>query len=238
MGFLPGLATVVDANGNLLASTVGQAPPTTHVVGAATSQVAAALVSGLAPSGKLAALATDAGGNLLTRSAASVTASVSTPAAVSANTAGKSMLSVFNGSTTNTVRIHAVWALCPPQMNTSGGLLGIGSGTTYTSIFFSARRISAHTGGTLLTPVAHDPGDDALLDTAVSVRTGATVTTSTAAATLVWDAAYNGSAPIGQPVDAAMKAWTLPPGTGMTITSIAAVNANFLMAAALTQSAV
>lgn len=218
------LALIVDARGNPLGGTFGSTLSQTNILGVATGAGAGMPVGGLDPSQRLAPLAIDAYGALTIRPGvcATSTATSATPVATG-TTAGKNMLSVFNGSATTWQRVAAIYAQCPPQINTQGGLLGIGSGTSYTQILFGLYRITGHSGGTPLTPVCADPADDAGLDANYSVRVGATVTGIAASPNFVWDAAYNGGMAIGPRPDLCMKVWTMPPNSGLVIRNTTAI---------------
>lgn len=219
------LSLLVDASGNPLAGTFGKPLPTANIAGASTGTSAGVAVGGLNPQSLLTPVGIDAYGALTIRPGVCPTHSSNSASPVPTGTAaGKSMLSMFNASTTTWQRVAAIIALCPPQINTSGGLLGIGSGTSYTSIYFGIYRITGHSGGTSLTPVMADPADDSILDPGFTVRVGATVTGLASAPSYTWDAAYNGLIPVGPRPDLCMKVWTMPPGYGLVVRNLNAVS--------------
>lgn len=230
---------IVDVNGNPMAGTFGAVLPTTNILGTSTGTSAGLAVGGLNPSAKLTALAIDAYGALTIRPGVCPTHTTALPTAVATTAAaGKIMLSLFNGSATTWQRVAAIYATCPPQVNTQGGLLGIGSGTSYVQIPFGIYRITGHSGGTAYTPVCADPSDDATLDPAFTVRTGATVTGAAANPNYVWDAAYNGGIPVGPRPDMCMKVWTMPPNSGLCLRNITALgtSVNFLLSVTCAQN--
>ena len=208
-----------DTSGNLAVGPFGQ--PLVSATGA----MAGLSIGGINPAGRLSPLPIDAYGSVTMRPGVCPThSSNSVSPVVTGTTAGKNMMSMFNASTTTWQRVAAIIALCPPQINTSGGLLGIGSGTSYTPIYFGIYRITGHSGGTSLTPVCADPADDASLDPGFTVRTGATVTGIAAAPNYTWDAAYNGLIPVGPRPDLCMKVWTMPPGSGLVVRNMSALS--------------
>jgi len=231
------LSLLVDASGNPCAGTFGSALPTANIAGASTGKSAGLPIGGLAPSGQLTALAVDADGAVITHNGASLTAIATSQSTVATGTAsGKVMISAFNASATSWMRLIGIFMECPPQVNTSGGLLG--TSTSYMQVPFGIYRITGHTGGTLLTPMCLDPSDDASLDGAYTVRTGATVTGKAANASLIWDAAYDGSANIGTRPDLSAKLWTMPPGYGLAVilTQSLAGSVPFFVSMTCTQS--
>jgi hypothetical protein len=149
------------------------------------------------------------------------------------------MLSIVNNSATTWARLVWFIAQCPPQANTTGGLLGIGSGTSYTQIPFGLYRISGHTGGTALAKVSADPTDDNTLDADCTVRIGATITGKAANPSYVWDAAYNGSVPMGPRPDMCVKVHTIPPGgngLGIFCQNALSTSVGFLLMATCSQN--
>ena len=235
----PGPSLITDVSGNPLAGTFGKTLPTTNVFGENTGQSAGLAAGGIGPSGQLTPLTIDAYGALTIRPGVCPTWTATSTANVATGTgAGKSMLSVFNASQKNWMRIAAIFATCPPQINTQGGLLGIGSGTSYMQVPFGVFRMAGHAGGTLLTKVAADPSDDASIDPACTVRVGATISGLAAAPNYVWDAAYNGSLPVGPRPDLCMKVWTMPPGYGFSINNLNALGGTvgFLMSITCAQN--
>lgn len=230
---------ILDARGVPVGAPVGSPPP---LVDAAGNKVAAATsvpISGLNANGNLQMFALDATGALTVRNALAPTWTFCSNAAVSTTTtAGRSMLSIYNASTTNYQRVVSLFANCPPQLGQSGTLLG-SSSTSYQTIFFGAYRITGHTGGTLLTGVAHDALDDAALDVGVcTVRYGATVSGEGAASLYQWDAAYNGRQPVGTRADIGARVWTLPPTSGLHFKCLTTLSTavGFLMTATLAQN--
>lgn len=235
----PGLSLIVDTQGNPMAGTFGNVLPTTNIAGTTTGTSAGVCIGGLNPASKLTALSLDAYGSLTVRPGVCPTYSCTSLSTVATGTtAGKSMMSIVNASATNYTRVVALYAQCPPQVNTTGGLLGIGSGTSYVQIVFGLYRITGHSGGTLLTKVAADPGDDTTLDTGITVRVGATVTGQATAPSYAWDAAYNAALPIGPRPDMCLKVCTLPPGFGLSINNVNALSASvaFLMTVTCSQN--
>lgn len=231
---------LVDQAGNPCAGTFGAPLPTSNILGASTGVSAGIPLGGLNPAGNLTPFAVDPSGSLTTRPAQLLTHATSSVGVVGTGTgAGKNMLTVLNGSTTVTQRIVALFASCPPQVNTQGGLLGIGSGTSYTPIIFGTYRITGHSGGTVLSPMAPDPADDGGIDANFSVRAGSTVTGLSAGPTFAWDAAYNGALPIAGRLDAMAKLITLPPGVGLCVRNMYALgtNVSFLLNVVCVQSA-
>lgn len=201
-----------DVAGNLAVGTFGS--PTTTVGG----KPAGISIGGTNQAGNLTPLAIDAYGSLTIRPGVCPTWTASSVTTVATGTtAGKNMLSIFNGSATTYQRIAGLYAQCPPQVNTQAGLLGIGSGTSYTQVIFGIYRITGHSGGTLLTPVTADPGDDGTLDAACTVRISSTVTGVAASPSFCWDAAYNGAMAVGPRPDLCMKVLTMPPGSGLVV---------------------
>lgn len=235
-----GPAIIVDQLGNPISGTFGKVLPTTNIAGTATGTSAGVPIGGLNPSSLLTPLAIDPYGSLTVRPGVCPTFSAVTTSLVSTGiTSGKSMLSIMNASVTNWCRVVAVYAQCPPQVNTTSGLLGIGSGTSYTQIIFGVYRMTGHSGGTLLTKVAADPTDDAALDANITIRTGATITGQASAPMGAWDASYDAAVPIGPRADMCLKVWTLPPGGyGLTITNVNTLSTaiSFLMTATCSQN--
>lgn len=230
---------LVDQAGNPCAGTFGAPLPTSNILGTSTGVSAGVPLGGINPQGVLTPLAVDAAGSITTRPAQALTHATSSVGVVGTGTsAGKNMLTIMNASTTTTQRIVALFASCPPQVNTQGGLLGIGSGTSYTPIIFGTYRMTGHSGGTLLAPMTSDPADDGLIDPGVSVRAGSTATGVSAAPTFAWDAAYNGAMPIAARLDGSAKLITLPPGAGLCVRNMYALgtNVSFLLNVVCVQS--
>lgn len=232
---------LVDAAGNPCAGTFGSTLPTSNIAGVTTGQSAGLCMGGLqAGTNKLSPLMLDATGALVIRQALAITMGVFPPLVQGTGTAaGRSMMSFWNGSQTNTLRFLAFTATCPPQVNTSGTLLGLtGTTTTYTQVMFGAYRISNHTGGAAASFVAHDPSDDALVDTAISIRLGATITGENPAPLVVWDAAYNSRLAIGGRADQNAKVWTMPPNSGLHVKCLSSLqaNVNFYLGAVVAQN--
>lgn len=146
--------------------------------------------------------------------------------AVTGTTAGRSIISFYNAGPM-VQRILALYAFCPPQLITSGsgGLLGSSTSTSYTQILFSAYRTTGHSGGTVATPVAHDPVDT--LDTGFSVRVnGAAVTGESATSIMAWDAAYDGTFNVAQRQDQNIKVLTIPPNSGLHVKCLTALSSS------------
>jgi hypothetical protein len=74
----------------------------------------------------------------------------------------KSMISVFNADATLLTKIHEIYVV-NVRTAAATGVVGV----------FELRRITSHSGGTLLTPVSMDTAD--VLDADITVRTGSTV---------------------------------------------------------------
>ena len=74
----------------------------------------------------------------------------------------KSMISVFNADATLLAKIHEIYVV-NVQTSSVTGVTGV----------FELRRITSHSGGTLLTPTSMDTADT--LDSDITVRTGSTV---------------------------------------------------------------
>lgn len=126
--------------------------------------------------------------------------------------ANRSMVSLVN--TGNMVhRIMGLYAMCPPQQVTSGGLLA--TSTTYTQVLMGVYRITGHTGGAVANITSHDPADT--IDPGLTARFGATVQGETPAALMVWDAAYNGTFNAAVRQDQNVKLIAIPPGTGIHV---------------------
>jgi len=232
------LSLLVDAQGNPCSGTFGSPLPTTNIAGASTGKSAGLPIGGLSPSGNLIPLSLDATGAVKTQNTAMMTViATSQSTVVTGTAAGRVMISAYNASATTWQRVVGIFAQCPPQVNTSGGLLG--TSTSYLQVPFGVYRITGHSGGTLLVPEPLDPSDDAGQDPAYTVRTGSTVTGRAAAATLIWDAAYNGTSNIGGRPDITAKQWTMPPGYGIAVvlTQAISISVPFFMSITTTQSA-
>jgi hypothetical protein len=223
MSFLPGLSTIVDAAGNFIACTIGQVPPTTNAVGASTTTQAAILQAGLDPNGKVQPINIDASGGLVTRPMNVPTIAYSPASAVSTGaSSGKSMMSVYNASTTMYQRILGFEAMCPPQAGVSGGLFSTSS--TYTTVAMTACRFTgAHTAGTVITGVVHDSRDASTYDANLTCRVGATIPATQTAPLYTFDAANSATAAYGRREDVFAKVWTIGPGEGLSINCITAV---------------
>lgn len=224
-----------DALGNLAVGAFGS---TQAIVSG--SRPSGVVIGGLNGSNVVTPLSFDSYGSLTVRPGVCPTWTASSVSTVSTTvSSGKSMMSIVNNSSTTWARIAGLYAMCPPQSNTTSGLLGIGSGTSYTQVIFGMYRITGHSGGTLLTKVAADPSDDSTLDASCTVRVGATVTGAATSPSYCWDAAYDGSKPVGPRPDICMKVWTLPPGGyGLTVTNINALSTavGFLMTVTCAQN--
>lgn len=88
----------------------------------------------------------------------------------------KSMISIFNADPVLLTKIHEIYVI-NVQTSAVTGVTGV----------FELRRITSHSGGTLLTPVSMDTTDT--LDTDITVRTGATV--GGESATLMWRSLFS-----------------------------------------------
>lgn len=239
----PGLSVIVDASGNPLAGTFGAPLPTTNIAGTSTGSSSGLCMGGLSSTTqRLTPLMLDATGSLIVRQALTTTmACFPTTQVGTGSTAGKSMMSFWNGSSSVVMRFLAFTATCPPQVNTSGTLLGLtGSTTSYTQVMMGVYRITGHSGGTLGTLISHDPADDSMVDPLVTARVGATVTGEMGAPICVWDAAYNSRLAIGGRPDQNLKVWTMPPGSGLHIkclTTLGGTNSvNFYLGAIMAQN--
>lgn len=150
--------------------------------------------------------------------------------------AGKSMLSIYNGSSSLYFRVSALFMMCPPQAAVSGGLLG--TSTTYTTVGMAVYRTTgAHTAGTVVAPGNHDTRTPT--DASIVCRTGATVANQQAAALRVMDAAYSSTYPYLTRSDAGMQLATFGPGEGMNIAVLSAVGGsgvNFYVTAIIAQN--
>lgn len=87
----------------------------------------------------------------------------------------KSMLGIINAHATRKVRIYRVWTL----NNQTSAVTGV-----LTSM--SLRKLSALTGGTAVTPTAHDTGNTAVDLTSVTVVTNGSATQTSDNALRVW----------------------------------------------------
>lgn len=238
MSFLPGLSTLVDSNGNYLASTVGAAPPTTNALGNTTSKVAAVLQGCIGPTGLVVAQSCDASGASVTRSPLDVTMAFSPATQVNTGTtAGKSMLSLYNAGTYYQ-RVLGFEAMCPPQAGVTGGLLTTTS--SYTTIGVGVYKMtSAHSGGTLIAGAIHDTRDT--YDSNFTCRTGATISNQAANPLYVFDAANSAINAYGRREDATAKLWTMAPNEGITfncLSTIASPGVNFYLRVVTTQAIV
>lgn len=74
----------------------------------------------------------------------------------------KSLFSLFNANATVKIKLREVWMI-NVQSSPTTGVVGL----------FELRKITGHSGGTLITPIANDSTDT--LDADVTARTGATV---------------------------------------------------------------
>ena len=88
----------------------------------------------------------------------------------------KSMISVFNADATFLAKIHEIYVI-NVQTSAVTGVTGV----------FELRRITSHSGGTLLTPTSMDTADT--LDSDITVRTGATV--GGESASLMWRSLFS-----------------------------------------------
>lgn len=88
----------------------------------------------------------------------------------------KSMISIFNADATLLAKVHEIYVV-NVQTSAVTGVTGV----------FELRRITGHSGGTLLTPVSMDTTDT--LDTDITVRTGSTV--SGESANLMWRSLFS-----------------------------------------------
>jgi len=88
----------------------------------------------------------------------------------------KSMISVFNADATLLTKIHEIYVV-NARIASATGVVGA----------FELRRITSHSGGTLLTPVSMDTADT--LDADITVRSGATV--GGEAATMMWRSLFS-----------------------------------------------
>lgn len=241
MSFLPGLSTVVDQQGNFIACTLGQLPPTTNAVGATTTTQAALLQAGLDPTGKVQPVNLDASGGLITRPMIVPTIAFSPVSPVNTgSSAGKSMLSVYNASSNMYQRILGFEAMCPPQAGISGGLLSTNS--TYTTVAMTACRFTTpHTGGSSVVGVCHDSRDTGNYDTNLTCRVGATISGSQTAPLYTFDAANSATAAYGRREDVFAKVWTIGPAEGLTFNCVSAVGGsgiNFYLRIVLMQNTV
>ena len=231
---MAGNGTVIsDPSGNLATGPFGSP------LQSATGKYAGVAIGGLNGSSNLTPFGIDAYGSLTVRPGVCPTHTTTGQVVVSTGTtSGKVMMSFYNNSSTYFQRVAALYATCPPQVNTTSGLAGIGSGTSYTPIYFGLYRITAHSGGTLCTSVMADPNDDAILSPDFTVRTGSTITGKATSANFAWDAAYDGSKPVGPRPDMCMKVWTMPPGYGFAICNVNALSTsvNFLMTVTCAQN--
>jgi hypothetical protein len=181
--------------------------------------------------------AIDATGAAITRNALAITSTFAPTAQVNTgSSSGKSMFSIYNGSTSMVLRLLSAYLMCPPQQAVSGGLLS--TTTSYTTVGMSIQRFSgAHTGGTLVAGVSHDSRDT--LDTGVTCRTGATISGLSAASLRVFDAAYSSIVGYGHREDVGVKVWTMQPGEGLSCQVLSAVGGsgiNFYITAVVAQN--
>ncbi|RYF51944.1 MAG: hypothetical protein EOO38_01815 [Cytophagaceae bacterium] len=138
-------------------------------------------------------------------------------------TAGKSMLSVFNNTSSLYFRCSALFLMCPPQAAVSGGLLQ--TSTTYTTIGMQiARFTTLHAGGTVIAPAYHDMRTPT--DAGITARTGATIANQQGSALRVMDAAYSSTYPYLTRSDAGMQLPTFGPGEGMNLAVLSALGGN------------
>lgn len=221
MNLIPGISVITDQNGNYLAGTAGQVPATVNAAGQATSTYAMQVTGGLGPTGLVTPFSVDATGAAVIRNSLAVTVSYAPTAAVNTTAnAGKSMLSVYNGTSNMYLRLLSLYMMCPPQQAVSGGLLQ--TSTSYTTVGCQiARFTGAHTGGTVIAGSLHDTRDS--LDTGFTCRTGATIPTTSATALRVFDASYSSIVGYGKREDAGLKVYTAGPGEGFTATILSAV---------------
>lgn len=116
----------------------------------------------------------NANGTVATSQTELATFTVAGTAVAPAN--NKSMISIFNADATLLTKVHEIYVV---NVRTTAATGVVGS--------FELRRITSHSGGTLLTPVSMDTTDT--LDSDITVRTGSTV--GGEAATMMWRSLFS-----------------------------------------------